>query len=78
MGELNLLHVLALVGNQTNAVDAITNMQRRSSSYRSDDALLRGQIAAKNNRMYVDSEMTDLLREHVGTIRIPVCLRLRR
>lgn len=70
MGELNLLHVLALVNNQTNAVDAITNMQARLNFTGPMTALFAAQIAAKNNRMYVDSEMTDLLREHVGTIRM--------
>jgi len=69
VGELNLLHVLALANGQPAAVDAITNMQARLCFTGPMTALFAAQIAAKNNHMYVDPDMTDLLREHAHTIR---------
>ena len=69
LGELNLLHVLALANGQPAAVDAITNMQARLCFTGPMTALFAAQIAAKNNRIHVDPDMTDLLREHADTVR---------
>jgi hypothetical protein len=69
VGELNLLHVLALANQQPAAVDAITNMQARLCFSGPMTALFAAQIAAKNNRMYVDPDMTSLLAEHAATVR---------
>ncbi len=69
VGELNLLHVLALVNQAPAAVDAITNMQARLCFTGPMTALFAAQMAAKNNHMYVDPDMTDLLSEHAARIR---------
>lgn len=69
VGELNLMHALALADGDNAAVDAITNMQARLCFTGPMTALFAAQIAAKNNHMYVDAGMTALLREHVSTIR---------
>jgi len=69
VGELNLMHVLALANGQAAAVEAITNMQARLCFTGPMTALFAAQIAAKNNHMYVDADMTALLNEHVATIR---------
>lgn len=69
VGELNLMHVLALANEDYTAAEAITNMQSRLCFTGPLTALLAAQIAAKNNQMYVDNDMTDLLREHASEIR---------
>ena len=69
IGELNLLHALALAAQEPAAVDAITNMQARLCFTGPMTGLFAAQIAAKNNRIYVDTDMTDLLVEHAATVR---------
>ena len=69
VGELNLLHLLALANGPPAAVDAITNMQARLCFTGPMTALFAAQIAAKNNRIYVDPDMTALLSEHAATVR---------
>lgn len=69
VGELNLLHALALMNEQEDAVDAITNMQARLCFTGPLTALFAAQVAAKQNHIYVDENMTTLLREHANVIR---------
>ena len=69
VGELNLLHALALAAQEPAAVDAITNMQSRLCFTGPMTGLFAAQIAAKNNHIYVDPDMTGLLAEHAGTVR---------
>ncbi len=69
VGELNLLHALALANGQPAAVDAITNMQARLCFTGPMTALFAAQVAAKNNHIYVDPDMTALLNEHAARIR---------
>lgn len=69
VGELNLLHALALSAQQPEAVDAITNMQARLCFTGPMTALIAAQVAAKNNHIYSDPEMTSLLTEHAATVR---------
>lgn len=69
VGELNLLHALALVAQNADAVDAITNMQARLCFTGPMTGLLAAQVAAKNNHIYVDADMTALLTEHAATVR---------
>ena len=69
IGELNLLHVLALAANDPDAVDAITNMQARLTITGPLAALYAAQVAAKNNRMYVDPAQTSLYMKRVGELR---------
>jgi hypothetical protein len=69
VGELNLMHALALASGTPAAVDAITNMQARLCFSGPMTALFAAQVAAKNNRIYVDEDMTALLAEHAQTVR---------
>ena len=69
VGELNLLHVLALCAQDPAAVDAITNMQARLCFTGPLTGLLAAQVAAKNNHIYNDADMTTLLNEHAATVR---------
>jgi hypothetical protein len=72
VGELNLMHVLALAAvpvPDTAAVDAITNMQARLCFTGPLAGFYASQVAAKNNHIYVDPALTDFLRSHVSTIR---------
>lgn len=72
IGELNLMHVLALAAvpePDRVAVDAITNMQARLSFTGPLAGLYASQVAAKNNHIYVDPALTEFLRSHADTIR---------
>ncbi len=69
VGELNLLHVLALAAQDPAAVDAITNMQTRLCFTGPLTGLFAAQIAAKNNHIFVDPDMTGLLTDHAATVR---------
>lgn len=68
VGELNLMHALALSADDTAAVDAITNMQARLCFTGPLTALIAAQVAAKNNRIYVDPDFTQLLQEHAADV----------
>lgn len=69
VGELNLLHAIALTAQERAAVDAITNMQARLCFTGPMAGLFAAQVAAKQNHIYVDQEMTALLMEHAATVR---------
>ncbi|MBP5228273.1 MAG: hypothetical protein J6336_12900 [Kiritimatiellae bacterium] len=69
IGELNLMHALALTAPDPAAVHAITSMQARLCFTGPLAGLLAAQVAAKNNRIYVNNSMTTLLEEHAATIR---------
>ena len=69
IGELNLMHALALSAGAPPAVDAITNMQARLCFTGPMTALVAAQVAAKNNRIYVDDDFTSLLRDHAEDVR---------
>ena len=69
VGELNLMHILALAEEDQAAIHAITNMQKRLCFSGPMTALFASQIAAKNNHIYNDDNMTDLIREHADTVR---------
>jgi hypothetical protein len=69
VGELNLLHALALANGAAAAVDATTNMQARLCFTGPMTALFAAQVAAKNNHIYVDDDMTALLNDHAAVVR---------
>ena len=69
VGELNLFHALALANGNAAAEDAITNMQARLCFTGPLTALFAAQVAAKQNRIYADSGMTSLLKEHADLVR---------
>ncbi len=69
IGELNLMHILALSQGDDAAVNAITNMQKRLCFTGPLAGMFAAQIAAKNNHIYVEDDMTALIREHADTVR---------
>ena len=69
VGELNILHVLALCAQDPAAVDAITSMQARVCFTGPMTGLIAAQAAAKDNHIYNDPDMTALLNEHAATVR---------
>ncbi len=69
IGELNLMHALALSANDAAAVDSITSMQARICFTGPLAGLVVAQIAAKNNRVYNDDDFTKLLNEHADEVR---------
>jgi hypothetical protein len=72
VGELNLMHVLALAGvpaPDRAAIEAITNMQARLCFTGPLAGFYSSQVAAKNNHIYVDPDLTGFFRDHVNLIR---------
>jgi len=72
VGELNLMHVLALAAlpePDRTSIEAINNMQARLCFTGPLAGLYASQVAAKNNHIYVDPDLTQLLRDHVNLIR---------
>ena len=69
VGELNLMHILALAEQDEDAVHAITNMQKRLCFTGPLAGLFASQVAAKNNHIYVEDDMTELIQEHADTVR---------
>ena len=69
VGELNLLHALALSANDAAAVDAITNMQARVLFTAPMMGLAAAQVAAKNNGMYAEEEYTQIVLQHVQDVK---------
>lgn len=72
VGELNLLHVLALAAlpePDRAAIEAITNMQARLCFTGPLAGFYASQVAAKNNHIYVDPSLTQFMRDHVTLIR---------
>jgi hypothetical protein len=72
VGELNLMHVLALAAlpePDRAAIDAITNMQARLCFTGPLAGFYASQVAAKNNHIYVDPDLTQFMRDHVTVIR---------
>lgn len=69
VGELNLLHALALTQEDFSAVDTITNIQLRLCLTGPLQAFAAAQVTAKNNRIHVSQDATNLLREHANRVR---------
>ncbi len=69
VGELNLMHALALSANDQSMADATTSMQARICFTGPLAGLVAAQIAAKNNRVYNDDDFTSLLYEHAREVR---------
>ncbi len=69
VGELNLMHALALGADDVASVEAVTSMQARICFTGPLAGLVVSQIAAKNNRAYNDNDFTALLNEHARDVR---------
>lgn len=69
IGELNLMHALAMSAGDTVAVDSITNAQARLCFTGPLAGLVASQVAAKNNKVYNNDEFTDLLKAHADEVR---------
>lgn len=68
IGELNIMHALAMSAGDDACVDAVTNTQARLCFTGPAAALAMAQVAAKNNRIYNDDDFTKLLREHADSV----------
>lgn len=68
VGELNLLHALALSANDAAAVEAITNMQARVLFTAPLMGFAAAQVAAKNNGMYAEDEFKQLVLQHAQDV----------
>ena len=69
VGELNLLHALALSANDAVAVDAITNVQARVLFTAPLMGFAAAQTAAKNNGMYVNDAFGQIVLQHAQDVR---------
>jgi Flp pilus assembly protein TadG len=69
MGDLNIMHALALSSNDVDAASAITNMQARLCYVGPMIALMASQQAAKNNGVFPNADFDKVLKEHASTVR---------
>lgn len=69
IGDLNLIHALALAAGSEEAAEAATNMQTRLAFTGPLAGLYAAQVLAKNNGMRVDAGMSQILLDHATTIR---------
>lgn len=69
VGELNLLHALALSANDAAAVNAITNLQARVLFTAPLMGFAAAQVAAKNNGMYANDTYSQLVLQHAAEVR---------
>jgi hypothetical protein len=69
VGELNLLHALALSARDTVAVDAITNIQARVLFTGPLLGLAAAQVAAKNNGQYANSDFSRIVLDRAQLVR---------
>ncbi|MBP5511596.1 MAG: hypothetical protein J6Z49_11820 [Kiritimatiellae bacterium] len=69
IGDLNLVHALALATGSEEAAAAATNMQTRLAFTGPLAGLYAAQVLAKNNGMRVDAGMSQILFDHASTIR---------
>lgn len=68
IGELNLLHALALSAHDAAAVDAITNIQARVLFTGPLLGLAAAQVAAKNNGQYTDPDFSQIVLDRSALI----------
>ena len=69
IGELNIMHALALSVSNTTAITEITNIQARLCYVGPMVAFMASQHAAKNNGAYVNNDFTSLVSTHAQTVR---------
>lgn len=69
VGDLNLMHALALSEGNTDAASALTNAQARLCYVGPMIALMAAQEAAKNNGIYVQPDFSAYLHEHADIVR---------
>ncbi len=69
IGELNLMHAMALAAGADDAVDVITNTQLRLGFTGPMTGVAAAQQAAKLNNIYVNEAYTDFVREHAEVVR---------
>ena len=69
IGELNLMHAMALATGNSNAVDIIINTQARLCFTGPMTGVAAAQQGAKLNGMYVNEDYTAFVREHADQVR---------
>lgn len=69
VGDLNIMHALAISMDDPETADAITNMQARLCFVGPMIAFAASQQAAKNNGIYSNDEFTQELRRHAAMVR---------
>lgn len=69
IGEINLLHALALSVGASDAIDGLTNMQARLCFTGPMAAFAAAQQGAKQNGIYSHPDYTSIVRQHAATVR---------
>lgn len=76
IGELNLMHAMALATGNSNAVDVITNTQVRLCFTGPMTGVAAAQQGAKLNGIYVNEAFTEFVREHAEQVRTEYAVNL--
>jgi hypothetical protein len=69
IGDLNVMHALALSAQDTNAADAAANAQARLCYVGPMIGFMAAQQAAKNNGIHQNPDFTAMLQEHAARVR---------
>jgi len=69
IGDLNIMHALAIVTGNPEGAEAIMNVQARLCFVGPMIALMAAQQAAKNNGIHQNDDFTAMLREHADAVR---------
>lgn len=69
IGDLNLMHAVALAAGNAGAAESITNIQARVCYVGPMIGFFAAQQAAKNNGIFVNDAFTAFVREHADTVR---------
>ncbi|MCK5850273.1 MAG: hypothetical protein KAH23_05105 [Kiritimatiellae bacterium] len=69
IGELNIMHAVAISTSNTTAMTEITNLQARLCYVGPMIAFMASQQAAKQNGAYVNEAFTTIIRDHANEVR---------
>lgn len=69
IGDLNIMQAMALMSEDTETAISIADLQARLSYVGPLIGAMAAQQAAKHNRIYVNSQFTEYLRDHADTVR---------
>ena len=69
IGDLNIMHALALASGDTDKASSITNIQARLCYAGPMVAFIACQQAAKNNKIYQNQSFTDYMAKHARRVR---------
>ncbi len=69
IGDLNVMQAVALMSDDTETLDSVTNLSARLLYVGPMIAFMASQQAAKNNNIYVNEGFNEILEDHINEVR---------